>query len=715
MKSRIYSSDGAKAAKEKYTAVKIISKGQTWIPVFFFLGFLISFVIVELLYFGNWFGAVNPMMEEISILYEGLWTESFLYTGFVVIMCGAVINGVQSFWYLYSSRKTDFYHSLPVKRSHLFWQRTGIGILYYLIPYMLMVFLCVCVGAARGFFHLKIIGMALMMCFLHFLLYLLMYFCTVLIICVTGNLLMGALCLGGLMLYGHMLGSLIVACRTIFYDTFYMERYGLLRFLFEYASPFSLGRNLLEQYGGGDYAAIFIAVICVTSAVGMCSYMAFLKRPSESAGRPMVYGLAGITVKFMVVVPCGLGLGLIFYMLPDSGERNVWGIFGIVLGTVLSHGGLEVIYHMNFQKFWSKTHHLVLAGLLIAVCAANYQMDFLKFDDYIPKQENLKAIYMSIDSQIGVNMPIVLKKENGSYSVLGAWTSEEAVLSGEGGVGEKTLQAIKEIVEKQKREKENSSQESINYYRNWGVPAERELPVKYTLKSGREIFRIYKIDGESLCRLLAALYEEGTLKEHQMSFLTMDSKYLTDVKGTFASGEEYSLFQEETKKYEEILDAFSKDMEEASAQELLVQPIAQLSLEYTFPVYENTYTSFSNIVVYPKIFPSFKRTVAILKETGYPISMEKVSLKKVNISYCAGAVSCSDEMEPLTYEDEAELKKLKKALLPSDLTCAWIPKEEEIYVEYYLEGNDQYAYYGTLLSDSMPDFVRKDLEELKGK
>ena len=43
---------------------------------------------------------------------------------------------------MFSSRKkVDFYHSLPVKRSRMFWNRVYTGLLYYLVPYMIMEFL----------------------------------------------------------------------------------------------------------------------------------------------------------------------------------------------------------------------------------------------------------------------------------------------------------------------------------------------------------------------------------------------------------------------------------------------------------------------------------------------------------------------------------------------------------------------------------------------
>lgn len=61
------------------------------------------------------------------------------------------------------------------------------GLIYYLVPYIVIEFLTVCVGAARGLFSLEFMGMAVKMLCLHLLVYLMIYFSVVLVLCITGN------------------------------------------------------------------------------------------------------------------------------------------------------------------------------------------------------------------------------------------------------------------------------------------------------------------------------------------------------------------------------------------------------------------------------------------------------------------------------------------------------------------------------------------------
>lgn len=182
MKSGIYSSKH----------IKTESKGQWWIPAILTLGFLLAFPVAELLKLGNW-KELKYTADQMVFLYENFWKDGMAFTGAFVAITAALCNAVNGFRYLYSGKKTDFYHSLPIKRSRMFWQKVYVGILYYLIPYVVMEFLAVCIGAMRGFFSLKLLAMAVQLMGMHFLIYLLVYFCVVLVLCVTGNALAGIL------------------------------------------------------------------------------------------------------------------------------------------------------------------------------------------------------------------------------------------------------------------------------------------------------------------------------------------------------------------------------------------------------------------------------------------------------------------------------------------------------------------------------------------
>lgn len=245
MKSKIYSS--------RY--MKVSSKGMMWIPAFVTIGFLLAFPVAELIMLGNWFG-MGYTTREINALYANLWQDGFMITGLAVAAVAALFNGISQFWYLYSPRKIDFYHSLPVKRSRMFWHKTLQSLLYYLLPYLAMEFFSVCIGAMRGFFSLHLMKLAFLMMVFHLLLYLLLYFSVVLVICITGHLLMGALLLIAVAAYGPVLSVTLQFYEYAFYYTSSAGVYGFIKGLREMASPVILAYTFVGKYAEENYGGI---------------------------------------------------------------------------------------------------------------------------------------------------------------------------------------------------------------------------------------------------------------------------------------------------------------------------------------------------------------------------------------------------------------------------------------------------------------------------
>ena len=125
MRSRIFSS--------KY--IKTVSKGQAWIPAFLTLGFILAFPVIGLEKLGCWRN-LGYTQDQITLLYYRLWKDGFVLTGMAVAMAAGFMNAVNGFLYLYSRKKTNFYHSLPMKRSELFAEKAVMGLIYYLCMYL---------------------------------------------------------------------------------------------------------------------------------------------------------------------------------------------------------------------------------------------------------------------------------------------------------------------------------------------------------------------------------------------------------------------------------------------------------------------------------------------------------------------------------------------------------------------------------------------------
>lgn len=705
MKSKICSS--------KY--VKTVSKGKGWIPAFLTLGFLLAFPVVSLLMIGNWRGS-GYTSEQMEFLYENLWKDGFLLTGGFVAVAAAVLNGINGFIYLYSKRQTDFYHSLPVKRSRMFWNRIYTGLVYYLVPYMIMVFLAICIGAARGFFSLKLMGEALALFGIHLIIYLLIYFSVVLILCITGNLLMGIFCMGMLYCYGPGLSLLLGGYRYGFYETYYIEKnYGLIRFLREYISPAGLINQFAEAYQKGEGMRLFMVLLVLTVLLTYLSYVAYLKRPSESAGSPMVYRGAAFIVKIMVVIPCGLGAGYFFYLIPISSMKTFWWIFGLILGTVLSHGFMETAYQMDFHCFFKKKIQLLAAGLIVAACAMVYETDLFHYDSYVPPKEKLASVSVDMN-MFSNNMGTYIKEvEDGIYQVgmeSADWDLREYSVSGKKEIGDKTYNAFCSIAEKQK-ERGKKYEKGDHIVEGTNSDIVFKTGVMYKLKSGKKIYRNYRINAIESQELIQCLYEEENLKDNVLDMLDLGTEYLDEMYFSAADGRGYMIFQEQKEKWAELLEALKKDIEDAGAESFTGIPCCSIQLTYSLPGVMSVSTlvpgeenrkeyAYSTI----NVLPEYTHTLSVLEETGYPITLDDIKIKKATVQYYG-----KEKEKTAVYEKAEELQKLKDATVPAGGFYSWLECEEDVSVIFQTEQG--YEFYVRLLKNKIPDFVQKDSEEEK--
>lgn len=705
MKSKICSS--------KY--VKTVSKGKGWIPAFLTLGFLLAFPVVSLLMIGNWRGS-GYTSEQMEFLYENLWKDGFLLTGGFVAVAAAVLNGINGFIYLYSKRQTDFYHSLPVKRSRMFWNRIYTGLVYYLVPYMIMVFLAICIGAARGFFSLKLMGEALALFGIHLIIYLLIYFSVVLILCITGNLLMGIFCMGMLYCYGPGLSLLLGGYRYGFYETYYIEKnYGLIRFLREYISPAGLINQFAEAYQKGEGMRLFMVLLVLTVLLTYLSYVAYLKRPSESAGSPMVYRGAAFIVKIMAVIPCGLGAGYFFYLIPISSMKTFWWIFGLILGTVLSHGFMETAYQMDFHCFFKKKIQLLAAGLIVAACAMVYETDLFHYDSYVPPKEKLASVSVDMN-MFSNNMGTYIKEvEDGIYQVgmeSADWDLREYSVSGKKEIGDKTYNAFCSIAEKQK-ERGKKYEKGDHIVEGTNSDIVFKTGVMYKLKSGKKIYRNYRINAIESQELIQCLYEEENLKDNVLDMLDLGTEYLDEMYFNAADGRGYMIFQEQKEKWAELLEALKKDIEDAGAESFTGIPCCSIQLTYSLPGVMSVSTlvpgeenrkeyAYSTI----NVLPEYTHTLSVLEETGYPITLDDIKIKKATVQYYG-----KEKEKTAVYEKAEELQKLKDAAVPAGGFYSWLECEEDVSVIFQTEQG--YEFYVRLLKNKIPDFVQKDSEEEK--
>ena len=161
-----------------------------------------------------------------------------------------------------------------------------------------------------------------------------------------------------------------------------------------------------------------------------------------------------------------------------------------------------------------------------------------------------------------------------------------------------------------------------------------------------------------------------------------------------------------------------KDVNAATAEDFLQTPEVKIDFAYQFPGKQNVNNMMPGNtnadVQYAEwivgIYPSFKNTLAVLKETGYPLTVEDLEIEKIMLSYFNDE---NGQQEDVTYENPEEIKALKDALTVR--YNGYVDKDSETYQNIYVsvstDKGEAVNTYG-LKTEKLPDFVKEKITEL---
>ncbi len=328
--------------------------------------------------------------------------KGLVITASIIAILGAVVVGLECFHYLQQKSMVDTYHSLPVGKTQLFGIKYINGLLIWLIPYLFCTVLTLVfagillarVGGSGGIPGL-ILEAAKNTAVL-VVVFLLIYHLLLLATMLTGNMLntlavASILGCGVIAAYGLTLGF-----TTTFFHTHYAEMKGLA--LASYGSPLAAPFVLLGSYidndfrVGNGFPAFLPKCLAMALALGALAWLAYLRRPSERAGRGLTLWWVAGPFRFLVSVLGGMsGWVFMYYLMSDSNGRTVWSLFGALLGGILCYGVSDVVFSMDFKAFFRHKWGMGMAmGAALVVCVG-FQGDWMGYDRYLPDQEQIVA------------------------------------------------------------------------------------------------------------------------------------------------------------------------------------------------------------------------------------------------------------------------------------------------------------------------------------
>lgn len=532
----------------------------------------------------------------------------------LVTIVGAVICAVNGFGYLFSKKKVDFFHSLPVKREKLFAVRYINGVLIYLVPYLVMILVSFAIIAISGHFTNVVFTTAMGGLLVHLLGYLTVY--TTCILCVTfvGNIVVFFAVSGWT--FGIVAIALILYTNfeTWFFYTYsyhsdsFTERIHSLRFL----SP---GYFYIDAIVEASWSML-LQQLAFTVVLVVITLLVYRVRPSDGAGKAIAFPILKPILRISVEILAGACIGMLFYMATDSSKGPGWMIFGTILGVVLSHILIESIFYYDIRKCLSDKLSLAVCAAVSVGFVLVMRYDLFGYDTYLPKEKRLESVAIEVRGLDGYGYEIENMKLT---DIDAAYPYLEMLVT-----------------------------DTEQFYNGLATMDERNnvisVDVAYHLKNGKTVCRSYRALGIHE-ELFAPVFESEEYKSfHYSDIYTLSSKDLKTAIARHAMNEQ--VMNLTTVEVEELLNVLRREISALTLKEKLdTFPVAELELitEYTTPARDyngNMYTQYiSNSYAVP-IYASYTETLRFLKDRGFEATKEYewTGNERVRMQFSAGMI-----------------------------------------------------------------------------
>ena len=336
----------------------------------------------------NWQNAMN---NAASMLGGG---NLFVKVVFIVL---AVVCGVAMFAYLHSRQKVDFYHSLPISRTRLFANNFLTGVVCTFSTYLVMLAITVGCAYAMGCgeaVRWDEIGGAILC---NLIVFLLIYVLTVLTTVICGNTIITLLLLAWVF-FSPMLVRVLQFCLfDKFYDTFTAnagQLVGAIRLTpvvqyFVLHGTHYIGEHVMGVLQPGESAlGLLVGYLIAAAVVTALALFLFRIRKSERAGTALAFTPTKLPIKVYMCLVMGVAFGWVFGMIAG----NFWFWPGLVVGTVLFHWIVEIIYAFDFRAIFARPLHLLAILVVLVAGMLAMQFDVTGYDTWLPDRDDLTAV-----------------------------------------------------------------------------------------------------------------------------------------------------------------------------------------------------------------------------------------------------------------------------------------------------------------------------------
>ncbi len=683
-------------------------KRRKGIAVLYSVFFLLAYPVGLALYITSAKGYLNGDYGE---RFQESITESFsIYLGMnfmsaMAITILAVICAVQGFSYLFKKQKLDLYLSVPVSKERRFAVIYLNGILLYAVPYLFSMLISLGIGAGNGVYVGQVIKTLIFSYLSYLIYYLAIYNIAVIAVMMTGNTLVSLCAAGVFLFYEGAVRVIMTGMSSIYFRTY--SSYNDAGWYNGFFSPALLfcsevsggviDQNipyLLEKFG-----FVLIKTAVIAAAAGIAGYFLYTVRLAESCNKAIAFKKTRPFIKVALMTPFALVAGILFYMITNHTGMT---ILGFILGVLLSHGILEVIFEFDLKAMFKSLPSMAVSTVVVFCIFAVFKFDLTGYDKWVPRPEQIESAAVS-SYELAFNSAYDL--ENGGFETGSSYMLDHMEIT-----DTETFCALmrsvvesKENVLKEKAGEEESRERWIRF------------TVKYRMKNGKEKYRSvdipYEVHKEDLNRLVgSAEYRKGT-------FQILDEEFIKNasLEGIRMSNG-IAVKEVEEADIDKVLQAYKEDLVnydmETAAE---TYPIGVIDFKFVIefdPVNDQYGNMEQNVYCAMPVYETFEKTAAYAEEKGLledwktlSESIDRITVSRYNEEY--------EEWVEKDYSERKEIEAIFPALIPEETAVYKVYKEEvdhnySVYVSYKMEEtmeDNSYRYF-MVKPDLLPDFAK---------
>ena len=345
--------------------------------------------------------------KNIAALVETINTSYSFFCIFAAML--ALISAVVAFNYLNSRVSVNFYHSLPFKRTRMFFTNYFAGIFSFVIGYTVNYLICILIPAVCDMGFAECFG-PITSVFLNSLIYFIfIYSITVLIGMTTGlatvQRLMTIVAIVILPIIKLCMNGLKGFYSSVFWADYFLE--------YEKFLPTSPVVILFENKPFSLKSLIIIIVLTVVFTVG--AVVLYHYRLSEKSGNPFVFSKFASFVKYFVMLPASMGFAIIFGYLGDT--NFFWVLFGSISGALLAWMAMNSIIAKSARSMFDAPKGMIIFTVIVTLFNSGLVLATEHIDNFILNNDMLISS-VSIELDGGGKLGRYTFKEDENVAVL---------------------------------------------------------------------------------------------------------------------------------------------------------------------------------------------------------------------------------------------------------------------------------------------------------